>query len=92
MFRESDQAAINYKMSTLPTISIVRIQKNVPGQNVLPGRQMSQKSEFFFGLCPRADPKLNPCGYEISTCQMQYDAGDKKMDQEDPCFIYARGN
>ena len=31
-------------------------------------------------------------GYEISTCQMQYDAADKKMDQEDPCFIYFRGN
>ena len=30
--------------------------------------------------------------YEISTCQMQYDAGDKKTDQEDPCFIYLRGN
>ena len=27
-------------------------------------------------------------GYEISTCQMQYDAADKKTDQEDPCFIY----
>ena len=27
-------------------------------------------------------------GYEISTCQMQYDAADKKMDQEEPCFIY----
>ena len=31
-------------------------------------------------------------GYEISTCQMQYDAADKKTDQEDPCFIYLRGN
>ena len=31
-------------------------------------------------------------GYEISTCQMQYDAADKKMDQEDPCFNYLRGN
>ena len=30
--------------------------------------------------------------YEISTCQMQYDAADKKTDQEDPCFIYIRGN
>ena len=27
-------------------------------------------------------------GYEIPTCQMQYDAADKKTDQEDPCFIY----
>ena len=26
-------------------------------------------------------------GYTISTCQMQYDAADKKTDQEDPCFI-----
>ena len=24
--------------------------------------------------------------YEISTCQMQYDATDKKTDREDPCF------
>ena len=33
-------------------------------------------------------------GCEISTCQMQYhsDAADKKTDQEDPCFIYLRGN
>ena len=31
-------------------------------------------------------------GYEISTCQMQYDAADKKTDQEDPCFICIRGN
>ena len=31
-------------------------------------------------------------GYEISTCQMQYDAADKKTDQEDPCFIYLRWN
>ena len=31
-------------------------------------------------------------GYEISTCQMQYDAADKKTDQEDPCFVYFRGN
>ena len=31
-------------------------------------------------------------GYEISTCQMQYDAADEKTDQEDPCFIYLRGN
>ena len=31
-------------------------------------------------------------GYEISTCQMQYDAADKKTDQEDPCFIYLRAN
>ena len=29
-------------------------------------------------------------GYEISACQMQYDAADKKTDQEDPCFIYLR--
>ena len=31
-------------------------------------------------------------GYEISTFQMQYDAADKKTDQEDPYFIYIRGN
>ena len=31
-------------------------------------------------------------GYEISNSQMQYDAADKKTDQEDPCFIYLRGN
>ena len=31
-------------------------------------------------------------GYEISTCLMQYDAADKKTDQEDPCFIYLGGN
>ena len=31
-------------------------------------------------------------GYEISTCQIQYDAADKKTDQEDPYFIYIRGN
>ena len=31
-------------------------------------------------------------GYEISTCQMQYDAADRKTDQEDPCFIYLGGN
>ena len=31
-------------------------------------------------------------GYEVSTCQMQYDAADKKTDQEDTCFIYLRGN
>ena len=31
-------------------------------------------------------------GYEISTCQTQYDAADKKTDQENPCFIYLRGN
>ena len=31
-------------------------------------------------------------GYEISTCQMQYKAADKKTDQEDPCFIYLREN
>ena len=30
-------------------------------------------------------------GYGISTCQIQYDAADKKTDQ-DPCFIYLRGN
>ena len=30
-------------------------------------------------------------GMKISTCQMQYDAADKKTDQEDPCFIYLRG-
>ena len=27
-------------------------------------------------------------GYEISTCQMQYDANNKETDQKDPCFIY----
>ena len=26
-------------------------------------------------------------GYEILTCQMQYDAADKKTDQEDPCTL-----
>ena len=31
-------------------------------------------------------------GYEISTFQMQYDAADKKTDQENPCFIYLGGN
>ena len=31
-------------------------------------------------------------GYEISTCQMQYDANNKETDQKDPCFIYSRGN
>ena len=31
-------------------------------------------------------------GYEISTCQMQYDAADKKTDQDDPCSIYLGGN
>ena len=31
-------------------------------------------------------------GYEISTCQMQYDANNKEMDQNDPCFIYSEGN
>ena len=30
-------------------------------------------------------------GYEISTRPMQYDAADKKTDQEDPCLIYRRG-
>ena len=30
--------------------------------------------------------------YEILICQMQYDAVDKKTDQEDPRFIYLRGN
>ena len=30
--------------------------------------------------------------YEISICQMQYDAADKKTDQDDPCFIYLGGN
>ena len=36
--------------------------------------------------------KCKEVGYEISTCQMQYDAADKKTDQEDPCFIYLGGN
>ena len=31
-------------------------------------------------------------GYEISTWQMQYDAADKKTDQEDLCFTYLSGN
>ena len=31
-------------------------------------------------------------GCEISTCQMQYDANNKKLDQKDPCFIYSGGN
>ena len=31
-------------------------------------------------------------GYEISTCQMQYDANNKETDQKDPCFIYPGGN
>ena len=31
-------------------------------------------------------------GQGKSTCQMQYDAADKKTDQEDPCFVYLRGN
>ena len=31
-------------------------------------------------------------GYEISTCQMQYDANNKETDQKDPCFIYSRRN
>ena len=26
-------------------------------------------------------------GYEISTCQMQYNAANKKTDQEDPCYL-----
>ena len=30
--------------------------------------------------------------YEISTCQMQYDANNKEMDQKDSCFIYSGGN
>ena len=30
-------------------------------------------------------------GYEISTCQMQYDAADKKTDQEDPCLYTLEG-
>ena len=28
-------------------------------------------------------------GYEISTCQMQYDANNKETDKKDPCFIYS---
>ena len=31
-------------------------------------------------------------GYEISTCQMQYDANNKETDKKDPGFIYSRGN
>ena len=30
--------------------------------------------------------------YEISTCQMQYDANNKETDQKDPSFIYSGGN
>ena len=30
--------------------------------------------------------------YEISTCQMQYDANNKETHQKDPCFIYSGGN
>ena len=30
-------------------------------------------------------------GYEISTCQMQYDANNKETDQKDLCFIYSGG-
>ena len=31
-------------------------------------------------------------GYEISTCQMQYDASNKETDKKDSCFIYSGGN
>ena len=31
-------------------------------------------------------------GYEISPCQVQYDANNKETDQKDPCFIYSGGN
>ena len=31
-------------------------------------------------------------GYEISTCQMQYDANSKETAKKDPCFIYSGGN
>ena len=31
-------------------------------------------------------------GYEISICQMQYDANNKETDQKDPCFIYSGEN
>ena len=30
--------------------------------------------------------------YEISTCQIQYDANNKETDQKDPRFIYSGGN
>ena len=30
-------------------------------------------------------------GYEISTCQMQYDANSKETDKKDPCFMYSGG-
>ena len=43
-------------------------------------------------LCFRQQRVGKEMGYEISTCQMQYDTADKKTDQEDPCFIYLRGN
>ena len=31
-------------------------------------------------------------GYEISACQMQFDANNKETDKKDPCFIYSGGN
>ena len=31
-------------------------------------------------------------GYEISTCQMQYDANNKETVKKDPCVIYSGGN
>ena len=33
----------------------------------------------------------NEMGYEISTCQMQYDANNKETDQK-ACFTYSGGN
>ena len=35
---------------------------------------------------------FQPFFFFFSVCQMQYDAADKKTDQEDPCFIYLGGN
>ena len=31
-------------------------------------------------------------GYDISTCQMQYDANNKETDEKDQCFIYSGWN
>ena len=33
-------------------------------------------------------PGRKEVGYEISTCQMQYDAADKKSDQKAPQYFY----
>ena len=43
-----------------------------------------------------ATEKLRPqgkeMGYEIPTCEMQYEANNKETDQKDPCFIYSGEN